>query len=105
VLGTASWPVRVDEAGLTVRSALGWPQFVVTAADVESAAVAQVTPLGEFGGYGLRYAPNGRVGIITRRGEALDVKRRNGRSLVVTVDDAGTAAGLLTTLSARVAKG
>jgi hypothetical protein len=105
VLGTASWPVRIDDSGLTVRSAVGWPRFVVTAADVETAAVVQVMPLGEFGGYGLRYAPNGRVGIVTRRGEALDVKRRNGRSLVVTVDDAGTAAGLLTTLSARVAKG
>ena len=105
VLGTASWPVRIDDTGLTVRSALGWPRFVVKAAEVETAGVAQVTPLGEFGGYGLRYAPNGRVGIVTRRGEALDVQRRNGRALVVTVDDAGTAAGLLTTLSARRAKG
>lgn len=105
ILGTASWRVRVDEAGLTVRGAMGWPQFIIPAADVASATVAHVEALGEFGGWGVRFAPDGRTGVITRAGEALDVKRRSGRTLVVTVDDAGTAAGLLTTLSARVAKG
>lgn len=105
VLGTSSWLVRVDDGGLTVRSALGWPQFRIPPADVESATVSHVVALGEFGGWGVRYAPNGRVGVVTRSGESLEVKRRGGRTLVVTVDDAGTAAGLLTTLSTRVPKG
>ena len=36
-------------------------------------------------------------------GEAIEVARRNGKRLVVTVDDAGTGAGLLEALVARAA--
>ena len=39
----------------------------------------------------------GRWGIVTRRGSGLEVVRRDGRSIVVTVDDAGTAAAVLET--------
>jgi len=101
VLGTASWQVRVDRGGLTVRAALGWPRYRVTLDEIESAHVTDVVALGEFGGYGIRFGLGKRLGIITRGGEALEVKRRDGRAVVVTVDDAGTAAGLLTALAAR----
>jgi hypothetical protein len=60
-----------------------------------------VVPLGEFGGFGLRWGPGRRLGIITRGGEALEVQRRDGRTVVVTVDDAATAAGLLMAFAAR----
>jgi hypothetical protein len=105
VLGSASWRVRVDADGLTVRPTLGWPQYRVALADVASAAKTTVVPLGEFGGFGIRWGRGRRLGIITRGGEALEVLRRDGRALVVTVDDAATAAGLLTALAARTAKG
>ena len=101
VLGTSSWRVRVDADGLTVRPTLGWPLYRVALADVASAATTTVVPLGEFGGFGLRWGLGRRLGIITRGGEALEVQRRDGRALVVTVDDAATAAGLLTALAAR----
>jgi hypothetical protein len=39
----------------------------------------------------------GRWGIVTHRGPGLEVVRRDGRSIVVTVDDAGTAAAVLET--------
>lgn len=104
VLGTSSWRVRVDQDGLTVRPTLGWPQYRIALADVASAATTTVVPLGEFGGYGLRWGLGRRMGVITRGGEALEVQRRDGRALVVTVDDAATAAGLLTALAARTAK-
>jgi hypothetical protein len=38
-----------------------------------------------------------------RTGEALEVKNRNGSALVVTVDDAGTAARLLSAVAERAA--
>ncbi len=104
VLGTASWWVRVDQDGLTVRPTLGWPLYRIALADVASAATTTVVPLGEFGGYGLRWGLGRRMGVVTRGGEALEVQRRDGRALVVTVDDAATAAGLLTALAARSAK-
>jgi hypothetical protein len=105
LLGTASWKVRVDSAGLTVRGTLGWPVYRVPLAQVESAGTTEVVPLGEFGGYGVRWGLGRRLGVITRGGEALEVKRRDGRAVIVTVDDAATAAGLLTTLAARSATG
>jgi hypothetical protein len=104
ILGTASWRVRVDSDGLTVRPTLGWPQYRVALRDVETAATTNVVPLGEFGGFGIRWGLGKRLGIITRGGEALEVQRRDGRAIVVTVDDAATAAGLLTALAARPAE-
>lgn len=105
VLGTSSWRVRVDADGLTVRPTLGWPLYRVALGELESAAKTKVVPLGEFGGFGIRWGLGRRLGIITRGGEALEVQRRDGRALVVTVDDAATAAGLLTALATRTAKG
>jgi hypothetical protein len=101
LLGTANWRVRVDADGLTVRPTLGWPQYRVALSDVASANTTNVVPLGEFGGYGIRWGLGRRLGVITRGGQALEVQRRDGRAVVVTVDDAATAAGLLTALAAR----
>jgi hypothetical protein len=95
LLTTTAWRVRVDAEGLTIRAMLGWPAIRVPAAEVASAGTSQLVPLGEFGGYGLRSGLDGRLGVITRAGTALEVRRRDGRAVVVTVDDAATAAGLL----------
>ncbi|MBX3193488.1 MAG: DUF1648 domain-containing protein [Microbacteriaceae bacterium] len=100
VLSTSSWTVRVDESGFTVRSALGWPRHRVPIERVEGAGVTTIVPMGEFGGYGMRVGLDGRLGVITRAGEALEVRRTDGRAVVVTVDDAATAAGLLTAYAA-----
>ncbi|HEX7833875.1 MAG TPA: DUF1648 domain-containing protein [Pseudolysinimonas sp.] len=103
ILGTANWRVRIDAEGLTVRPTLGWPMYRVALAEVQSATRTTVVPLGEFGGFGIRWGLGRRLGVITRGGEALEVQRRDGRAIVVTVDDAATAAGLLTALAARPA--
>lgn len=105
LLGTTVWNVRVDDSGLTVRAALGWPRIHVPLAEVAAAGTVDLVPLGEFGGYGLRQGLGGRTGVITRSGEALEVQRRDGRAVIVTVDDAATAAGLLTALAARPVTG
>ena len=62
---------------------------------------ARVDPAAEFGGWGFRLGLDGRFGIVLHAGEAIQVERRHGRPLVVTVDDAQTGAGLLAALVAR----
>lgn len=104
VLATAAlvrFHIRADHTGLTVTSALGWPRVHVPVEDIESVTVADVNPIGEFGGWGWRIgiAIDGRrspIGIILRSGPALRVRRRAGRDVVVAVDDAATGAGVLT---------
>jgi hypothetical protein len=95
------WTVIVNDEGLTVRSALSRPRFVIPLNEVEMAEVVQVRPLPEFGGWGVRGGKGGRVGVIIRKGPALQVHRSGGRLFLVTVDDAETGAALLNTLAAR----
>jgi len=93
--------VSVDERGLTVRSALGWPRLVVPLDEVEQSRVVQVRPVAEFGGWGYRLGRGGRTGIVLRTGPGVEVERTGGRSYVVTVDDAERAVALLNTLADR----
>jgi len=101
VIGTLSWRVTVDERGFIARSVFGYPRFTVPLADVDSARKVSASALREFGGYGIRWAGKGRWGVITRSGEALEVKRANGSSVTVTVSQAATGAGLLNSLARR----
>jgi len=100
---TLAFHVRVDDTGLHVDSLLGFPRFHVPLADTVSAARAEVNPMGEFGGWGLRLSTRRRFGVVLRTGEAIEVQRRSGKRFVVTVDDAGTGAALLEALIERAA--
>lgn len=91
----ARYRVRVDHDGLLVRSVAGWPRVRVPLAEITGAEVVQVEPMAEFGGWGLRWGPDGRFGVVLRAGEGLLVRRRDGRSTTVTVDDAETGAALI----------
>lgn len=102
VASTMFWRATIDATGLRVRSALGVPRIRVPIGDIDLAGVVQVDPAREFGGWGIRWAGRGRLGIIMRKGEALEVRRKNGTALVVTVADARTAAALLNSLAQRV---
>lgn len=95
------WQVRVDASGLTARGALGWPRQHVPAHEVVEASTRRVSPSREFGGWGLRTAVNGTVGVVVRGGESIAVERSGGRRFVVTVDDAATGAALLNTFAER----
>lgn len=97
--------VRVDDDGLSVTSAFGWPRVRVPLADVRDAAAVEVNPMGEFGGWGLRWGPAGKFGVVLRTGVGIEVRRRNGKTFTVTVDDAETGAALLNALAARPAAG
>lgn len=98
---TGEFTVTAGPVGFSARSALGWPRLTIPAADLAGARVIQVDPIADFGGWGVRVVvgPQGksRRGIIMRRGPAVEVLRHDGRSVVVTVEDAGTAAAVLET--------
>lgn len=104
LLLTSFWTVRIDDSGITVRSAPGWPVFRTPAAQVAGAGTVRVHPLGEFGGWGIRFGRGRRLGIVMRSGEALEVRHRDGSALVVTVDDAATAASVLSAVAERAAR-
>ena len=57
--------------------------------------------MGEFGGWGLRWAPGGGFGVVLRSGPGIRITRTNGKTFSVTVDDAEAGAALLTALAAR----
>lgn len=97
--------VLVDTAGVTIRGRFGWPRTRVPLEEIAQASTTQVRPLRDFGGFGYRICVHGPLrgahGIILRPGPALVVDRRDGRRLVVVVDDAQTAAALITSLKSR----
>ncbi len=99
-LTTSAFRVRVDAEGLWVVALLGFPSFHVPLDDVRVVEVGEVSPLGEFGGYGIRSSV-GAFGVVLRRGPALTVTRASGRRFVVTVDDAARAGALLEALARR----
>jgi hypothetical protein len=105
LLVTAQFVVTAGPRGFVVRSAVGWPRLSVPVASLAKAGVVPIDPLADFGGWGIRWvigpSRRGRWGIVTRRGPGLEVVRRDGRSIVVTVDDAGTAAAVLETYAPK----
>ncbi|MFI8324692.1 DUF1648 domain-containing protein [Streptomyces sp. NPDC085529] len=100
-LALARVRVNVDRHGLTVRSTLApRPRVQVPLADIAGADARDVHAVAEFGGWGYRVRAR-RTGVILRSGEALVVRRGDGREFAVTVPDARTAAALLNTLVDR----
>lgn len=103
IAATAVFHVRVDETGLTVISATGFPRVHIPITEVERVEVVDVSPMGEFGGWGLRWAPGGGFGVVLRAGPGIRVARADRRVFTVTVDDAQTGAALLAAEVARAA--
>ena len=97
--------VRVDDEGLRVTSVTGIPRVHIPLDEVARAEAVEVSPLGEFGGWGLRWAPGGGFGVVLRTGPGIRVIRTNGKVFTVTVDDAETGAALLGSLAARTRAG
>lgn len=96
-----SWRVVVDQRGLTVTGLFGFPRFHIPLESIVAAAAIEVRAFGEYGGWGVRFGRSGNWGVITRAGTAIEVQRRSGANFVVTVEDAATGAGLLTSLARR----
>lgn len=92
---TTTFRVRVTPEGFAARALLGWPRVTIPLDEIESARAVDVSPFGEFGGWGWRIAVDGRTGIIMRRGSAIEITRRDRRPFIVTIDGAEDAAALL----------
>ncbi|WP_164233362.1 DUF1648 domain-containing protein [Microbacterium hydrocarbonoxydans] len=91
----ASFRVRITPEGFSARSLAGWPRVFIPTSEIVSARAVDVSPFGEFGGWGWRVAVDGRTGIIMRRGAAVEVSRRERKPFIVTIDGAEEAAALL----------
>ncbi|MFD4315845.1 DUF1648 domain-containing protein [Streptomyces sp. NPDC058548] len=106
-LALARVRVTVDRRGVTVRpSFVSRPRVRVPLDEVAGASVRELDTaavLADYGGWGYRVRA-GRTGVVLHSGEALVVRRDNGREFAVTVRDARTAAALLNTLAERRGK-
>jgi hypothetical protein len=94
---------RVDDRGLSI--AFGpWrlPRMRVPLERIRSARTIDIEPLAN-GGWGYRGSLSifGRAAVIVRRGEGLELRLDRDQVLIVSVDDARTAAGLINDLAAR----
>ena len=92
---TAAFRVRITPDGLTARSLLGIPRTRIPLEEIASARAVEISPFGEFGGWGWRLSLDGRSGIVMRQGPAIEVVRTGKRTFVVTIDGAEQAAALL----------
>ena len=97
---TLYWTIRVDSTGVVARGILGVPKFRVPAGEIAGASVIDVSAIAEYGGWGIRLG-TAKPAIILNSGPALEVRRTDGSKLVVTVEDAATAAALINGLIAR----
>ena len=93
--------VRVSSAGLSARSLVGWPRIRVPVDEIDAVGVVPVAPMADFGGWGWRIGLDGRMGVVLRAGDALEVRRRTGRTIVVTVEGAEQAASVLAAMVER----
>jgi hypothetical protein len=105
LLSNLAFTVRIDSRGTRIRSVVGIPSISIPLRDMESARVIEVNALSQYGGWGIRWNLSGRLGIIVRSGQALEIHRRRGLIVVVTVDDATSAAGLINGLVQRQSAG
>jgi hypothetical protein len=92
---TASFRVTITPEGFAARGRIGWPRIRIPLDRIVSARAVDVSPFGEFGGWGWRIAVDGRSGIVMRRGSAIEVSRRDRRPFLVTIDGAEEGAALL----------
>lgn len=101
----ALWSSRsrltVSPDGVQARLGARYPRRVVPVSSIASAQAIDVVPL-QWGGWGWRVTPKATA-LIVRRGEGVRVRLTTGRDLVVTVDDAATAASLINDLRGRAA--
>lgn len=93
--------VTIDGRGVRVRGIGVIPWVTVPLDQIAGASVKNVSPMGDFGGWGLRVGLNGEKGFVTSNGPALRVDQGDEPAVVITVNDAETATATLNTLVGR----
>jgi hypothetical protein len=95
--------VLVDSRGVQLSfGPLGWPKKVIPLGKIRQARGIDVMPMA-YGGYGYRGSMKlrGRVAIVLRGGEGLELGLEGNKRLIITVDGAEEGAGLINDLIAR----
>ncbi len=95
--------VQVGEAGVVIAfGAWHFPRMTMPLSRISEARAIEVRPMAN-GGWGYRgsLSMTGRAAVVVRRGEGMELRVDGTKTLVVTVDDAQTAAGLVNDLVAR----
>lgn len=84
--------VGIDAQGVHVRFAPfhGTPRSFAWS-DVERIIVRKVSPFGEFGGWGIRWNFSKTTGYVWSGKTGIDLRMRDGRRIVVTIEDIGAA--------------
>lgn len=92
----------VDATGVTIRfGLLGFPWRHLALSGIREATTRELTTFGD-GGLGLRFDPVARTTAYkVRGGPALALTLENGRTVLVSVDDPETGAGLVNDLLAQ----
>jgi hypothetical protein len=93
---------KVDATGVTIRfGLLGFPWRHLELSTIREAAARELETFGD-GGLGLRFNPvTGTTAYKVRGGPALELTLENGRTVLVSVDDPETGAGLVNDLIAQ----
>lgn len=89
--------VHADRRGLVVTyGPAAWPRTRIPVERIESVAAIDVRPM-DWGGWGYRGSVRlfRQAAVVLRAGPGVRVDLRDGRRFVVTVDDAATAAAVL----------
>lgn len=103
VTALAEVHVRVDDQAMTIAfGPLGFPRMHIAVDRIAHAEKMTVQPMAN-GGWGYRGSLTafGRAAVVIRGGEGLRLALRDNKTMVVTVDDAETGAGLINDLVAR----
>ena len=101
---TSELTVRVDQVGLHVLwGSIGWPRQHIALDSIAQVHAQDIRPM-QLGGWGYRITSGGTASIV-RSGPGIFVEKRDGRTFVVTVDDADQGADVLNALLVRVAPG
>lgn len=96
VVALLHYRIEVDGTGLRAYG-LGLRAFDITVDEIVKAEVKQVSPVGDFGGWGLRATGKGRYGLVTRKGPAVVITVGAGQTFTMTTDRAKEIAGVLNT--------
>ncbi len=97
IVASTRFDVTVGPGGVVVRGILGFPRTHIPLEVIRDADVEAVQPFLQYGGWGWRLRSD-RTAVVTVRGPGLLVTRTDGAQLIVSLDGAARAAGVLNQL-------
>ena len=68
---------------LVIRFAYLWPTRAIALPDIRQARAVDYHPISSFGGWGVRWRPDGTVAYTATGGRGVDIQLRNGKRVIV----------------------